>query len=146
MRRLWRVTVIGAWVLLGAVLGWGIGTIQGRLALQEARRGFEEDKSSLANKEQQRALRETALLSRRGMHQALVALEQRNFGLAQDRARQAGEQLASLGEDWAAFSEIAQQLSDFRPTVSDDISEQRTQLLDRVRRFDELWDERKKLQ
>ncbi len=141
LRKAWHVTVVMGWVFLGAAVGWGIGSIQGRLAMQEARRGFDEEKAQLAAKAQQAAVTERALLARRGIHQALVALEQRNFGTAEEIARQAGEQLSSLGEGWEDYAEMAQLLSEFRPTVSDDVSEQRRQLMELSRRFDQLWDQ-----
>lgn len=133
--RAWRITQIAAWVVLGGVLGYVGGAIEGKLDLRQQATLFTQSQAELQERYAQAARRERVLLARRDLHRALISLQQRNFGTTEKHARQAGTLLAEVGGDYAQFSE---ELKSFRPTVSDDIGQQREDLLATAARLDEL--------
>ena len=77
------------------------------------------------------------LEARRLLHLALLALDERNFGIAQQRLAQAVALLSAPGTpgDLAALSG---QIKAVNVVAANNIGQQRTQLLDVARRFDTL--------
>lgn len=135
LNRAWRIAVIAGWVALGGALGYAVGAIEGRFALQRQTRSFVQQSTESQARHAAAAERERALLARRDLHRALIALEQRNFGTTEQHARRAGNLLGELSEDYAGLTE---ELRAFRPTVSDDIGQQQEVLLATAARLDKL--------
>jgi hypothetical protein len=80
------------------------------------------------------------LEARRTLNGALLAVEERNFGTAQERLRAAGNaQLKDAGED-TALKQAAERTHAFRIGVAEDIGEQRDRLVALSREVDQALD------
>ncbi len=77
------------------------------------------------------------LEARRQLHLALLALDERNFGIAQQHLAQAGTLLSAPGTP-ADVSTLGGQVKALTVVAAGDIGQQRAQLLDLARRFDVL--------
>lgn len=81
------------------------------------------------------------LQARRRLHLALLSLDEQNFGLARDHLNAAGKELAAVqpppaGSDPGVLSRLAEELSSAQLAAGEEISAQRQQILDWVRRLD----------
>ena len=135
--RAWHIAQLLVCAALEAAAGYAVASLRADVALQQSEQAAQERLSALEVRTQALEAREGALLARRDLHLALLALEERNFGTAERLARKAGEGVGKLGE---AYAEPAKSLQGFRPTVSDNISEQRQALLDIARQLDQRID------
>lgn len=86
------------------------------------------------------------LAAYRDLHLALMALEERNFGTSSMHLKQAGKRLATVAEPGAGqrevqtAREVAAEISDWRPDVTEDVGQQRSKVLGFLRRLDPLVD------
>lgn len=132
-------------MILGGAVGYLIGMLAGKADVEEARRQFEQQRSEVQHSSVQIVRRERLLTARHSMHRSLMALEQRNFGIAEQLAREAGTLLVEVGAG-EGYPELALALQSFRPRVSEEISAQRTGLLDLIVRFDALLERETRVQ
>jgi hypothetical protein len=79
------------------------------------------------------------LEARRRLHLALIAVEARNFGIAQGHLDAAAALVAQAGTGApAGFEQLQRDLRATRLVATEDLGVQRQRILDWVRRFDEL--------
>lgn len=83
------------------------------------------------------------LEARRQLHLALLALDERNFGIAQRHLGEAGRLLSPADEtrfssNGGELARLGQQIAAANLVAAADMGQQRAQLLDFVRRFDVL--------
>jgi hypothetical protein len=74
------------------------------------------------------------LEARRQLHLALIALDQRNFGIAQERLAQASQLLS--GHSTGELEAVRAQLAASKLVATEDLEAQRGKILDLLRRFD----------
>jgi F0F1-type ATP synthase membrane subunit c/vacuolar-type H+-ATPase subunit K len=132
--------MVGAAVGIGALgVAYGAGRLQGKLATDAADRRTEE-----ANQQRQRASgefdaqrdRALRLEARRRLHLALIAVEDRNFGIAQSHLDKAATLLGrSRGN--AKLDSLTGELEKDKLGATDDVGAIRQRLLGYVREFDE---------
>jgi hypothetical protein len=73
--------------------------------------------------------------ARRSVDQAITALEGRNFGVAEQRLKNAAK-LLHLGEDSAAVKNLAKAFETYHFVATEDLGTQRRQLVDWVNQLD----------
>ena len=78
------------------------------------------------------------LEGRRRLHLALVALEDRNFGIAQEQLGAARTSFVGASGADPELAKIATELEAYKVVATDDVGEQRKKLLDWCRRVDNL--------
>jgi hypothetical protein len=124
------------WLLLAAGVGYGAAAIPAHLKLQNHKRAAAEERRALESSiaETQRFAR--VLEARRATHRSLLALDERNFGLAETFAHEAGTRLSDPQQVGDGYVEISRALSGFRPLVSDDVQAQRSELLRLLKQHD----------
>jgi hypothetical protein len=72
------------------------------------------------------------------MDQALVALDARNFGIAQQRLKEAGQKLAATRVT-GALLELGKELDTYRLLATEDLGSQRQKLLELIAAFDQTY-------
>lgn len=135
-----RFKRISLWMLLVlAVVGasYGFGRWQTSKAIDLAR-GETEQVSQAKAALEQAVLSERdsvkRLEARRHLHLTLLALDQRNFGIAQEHIQQAGRLL--LGRSSGDLETMRASLATLRLLATEDLESQRNRLLELIRRFD----------
>ena len=130
--------IAGFLVALGAA--YGVGRLQGLSEVRgaDARTVQAEQKRQAADAElkleQQKVSR---LRARLHLHLAVLALDERNFGIAQSEIEQTGRQLAEAGAgDKPELSKIATQLQAHKLIATEDLGAQRQKLLAWARALD----------
>lgn len=142
----WKVLLVIAVVLVLAVTtAYGVGRYEsaGNVALVQERlevasAAAAQSVGSCRTEVTVKSASIDALESRRALHQALMALDERNFGVAQERLAAAEGRLSAatgLGEEVRA---LATQIKDIRLVATEDVGEQRLHILAIVKRFDQL--------
>jgi hypothetical protein len=78
------------------------------------------------------------LEARRSLDQAVAALDARNFGIAQQRLKDASEKI-SAAQPAGRLMGLAKGLEDYRLVATDDLGAQRQQLTGYLAEFDQLY-------
>jgi hypothetical protein len=78
------------------------------------------------------------LEGRRRLHLAIIAMEDRNFGIADENLAAARKNLAGAAGGDPELAKVATDLEGLKIVATDDIGEQRKKLLDLCRRIDNL--------
>jgi hypothetical protein len=129
-----------------AIVGtaYGIGRAQGAAQLREAQSRFEERTTEHERKSQQLQESLTAaervrahLEARRRLHRAMLALDERNFGIAHAHV-QAAASMLDRGGDGGDARALSEELRAFRLVATEDLGSQRQPLLKWALRIDEL--------
>jgi hypothetical protein len=129
-----------------AVVGaaYGVGRGQGAMQLREAREGFEaqaaeHQREAEAAREQAVAARQVRahLEARRRLHRAVLALDERNFGIAQAHLAAAAAMLEQSGKGAEART-LADELRAVRLLATEDLASQRQPLVKWALRLDEI--------
>lgn len=135
---------IGVGVALLAVgAAYGAGRFQGAAQVDEADRRASAASSASANAVASTRValdiergKVSRLEGRRRLHLALLALEERNFGIAQEQLATARKELAGAAGSDNELTKITAELDAFKVVATDDVGAQRTKLLDWCRRLD----------
>lgn len=143
-RRTWLIAA-GS-VLAALLLAYGIGRLQGAAQLDEveakAERALETEQqasSKLQAELEAERSRASRLESRRRLHLALLALDERNFGTAQAQLAGAARLLEkSRLETGSDLDKLKAQLAGYKLVAGEDVGQQRDYLLGLTRRFDQL--------
>jgi hypothetical protein len=139
-RPLRRALALLGLALLGMVAAYVSGRIQAQARLSEARqqvaRAVEQQKQG-ANQAQSAQASVLRLESRRRLHLALMAMEERNFGIAQQHLGAAGVLLgrSNPGQD-SDLGKLGASIREARLVATEDLGTQRQRLLGWVQRFD----------
>ncbi|HLV65702.1 MAG TPA: hypothetical protein VKY73_07805 [Polyangiaceae bacterium] len=137
--------LIGAGVGIALLLGaYVFGRVQAQSEIDSAK---QQTQAAEARAENERKIsaglrRDMARLeARRQLHLALLALDERNFGTAQQHLR-AGAKL--LSEDGSApLGEIGKRIAEKQLVATEDVGDQRAQILAAIRTLDEQLTARK---
>lgn len=151
LQRMKRPAIWLGVVMLAFVGGFLWAKVAGNQALSEAKSEYETTLSSkdTALQESDTALsrsqaRVQILAAYRDLHLALMALEERNFGTANDHLNRAAKTLTAVSEPGAGEGEvqIAHQVGEailaWKPDVSQDVGKQRHTVLGFAGRLDPL--------
>jgi len=124
---------------------YGVGRFQGASKVQEAdaRASAAASASASAVSSTRVALdvergKVARLEGRRRLHLAMVAMEDRNFGIAEEHLVVARKQLGGAAGGDPELAKIASELEALKIVATDDIGEQRKKLLDYCRRIDNV--------
>ncbi len=130
-----KTYAIGAAVLVVVALGaWGIGRLQGMGPASEAR-----EQARVASEDLVRERTSVLKLeARRRLHLALLAIEERNFGIAEQELSAAAELLKQSAGDNAELGKLASEIAAQRVPASQDLAAPRSQVLGFARRLDQL--------
>jgi len=141
-----KATAIGVGVaLLFVGAAYGVGRFQGAAKVSEA-----ESRASAASSASASAVasnrvaldiergKVARLEGRRRLHLAIVAVEDRNFGIADEHLAAARKNFAGAAGGDTELAKIAAELEAFKVVATDDVGEQRKKLLDWCRRVDNL--------
>ncbi len=137
-----RVMILVGLAVLALVVAYTVGRVQTASHVTEAKRQVEQiDKSQKQTKGQldsEKALVDQ-LEARRRLHMALLAMDQRNFGIADQHMQAAAKLLArskpAAGTD---LDKLRGEVASFKLVATEDLAGQRQKILDMVHRFDEL--------
>ena len=133
-RRIWPVALVLS--LVSLLAAYAVGRAQGadRLARAEQRADAaerEHDVTGQSLREAQRRIR--GLEARRALHLSLLALDKRNFGIAQEQIVRASQLLLDEGGEWQG---VGSELDGLKLQASDDLETQRKRLLELVANLD----------
>ena len=132
------IWIIGTILVIAIAYGSGMRANVKRAAQSEARERAKVGELAVARADlAERDRRIAQMEARRQLHLALLALDERNFGIAQQRLSHAGA-LLSLPGTPGDLSALGTQVKNLTVVAAGDIGQQRTQLLDIARRFDVL--------
>lgn len=125
-------------VALGAAYGAGFLTQHLKLGEAEELAGTKDQETQKAKRDvdQERA-KVMRLEARRHLHLALLDMEARNFGMAQEHATQAGALLVASAPE-GEMKQLAQEVKAFRLTASEDQSSDRKTILGFAEKLDKL--------
>ena len=141
--------IAGGIAALALLAGFVVAWIQGNQRVQQTEDALGQ-KLELAHGESTALAKELravrgqvgVLLGYRQIHLAVLALEERNFGIAKEHVQQAGEKLRSISADQSApdhaqkVSEVAKALDTWEPDVTQDVGTLRSGLLAHAERLD----------
>ncbi len=143
MGRLRALLILVGASALAFGLGYGLANLQGQQALDTQQAecgdtvlGISKERDQAKEELEKEQARSTALDAYRYLHLALLNLEHRNFGIAQKHTRESARLLAGLSD--LRMTKLAKQLEGFEPVVTEDVGEQRKQLLSWSEALDEL--------
>ncbi|GAC1299416.1 MAG: hypothetical protein NVS3B20_20800 [Polyangiales bacterium] len=129
--------------LVVAALAYGVGRAQGSAGVDDAERraATATATSSSAVAAVQGVLegernRSALLEARRRLHLAIVALDERNFGIAQEQLDGAHAILVSVERTDPSLQEFAKDLAALKLAASDDVGEQRVKVLALCKKLD----------
>lgn len=130
-----------AFVVIGAIVGlgaaYGFGWWQASRLIDQERGEKERAVQAKAMLEQKLSSERDALQrleSRRQLHLSLLALDQRNFGIAQEHIEKAVRLLA--GRSSGDLEALRASLAELRLLATEDLADQRVRLIEVIRRFD----------
>ncbi len=137
---------IGVVVALAAAgAAYGAGRLQGNAKVEDAERRAAAASSASANAvtnanvfvdiERGKVAR---LEARRRLHLAIVALDEKNFGIAQDHLGAARSQLAGAKGADSELQKLGSELEAFKIPTADDVTEPRKKILEWCKRLDAL--------
>lgn len=121
----WAI-VVGV-VLVSVVIAFGAGWVLGSSGVEELERQAES------------ATRQARLLeARRRLDLTHVALEQRNFGIAEAHLRAAAQKLDAFAGDDGRLGQLAREIAETQIGVTEDMSVQKQKIRAFINRFDEI--------
>jgi len=130
-----------ALLLVGAA--YGVGRYQGVAKVNEADARATAAASASANAVSSTRMaleiergKVARLEGRRRLHLAMLALEERNFGIAQEQLAATRKELASAAGGDNELTKITSELDAFKVVATDDVGEQRKKMLDWCKRID----------
>lgn len=133
------VSKIVPWIIALLVTGgvaYGVGRMQGAGAIEKAREETAGAQKAVEAAQAQVEAGKTLnrqLEARRQLHRALIALDQRNFGIAQNYLSATSILLGNVGGDLAA---LGQDLRKVNLVATSDLAVQRNQIIGFVERMD----------
>ena len=135
-----RVLILSGAIVAGLGAAYGGGRLQGHAAVGES-----EERVGKAEAEAQSIKRDldaakakaTQLDARRHLHLALMSMEQRNFGIAQEHVTNAGALLQSTSPE-GELKKLADEIRAFKLTASEDQSKERQALLGFAEKLDKI--------
>jgi hypothetical protein len=141
-----KAAAIGVGVALAcSAAAYGVGRFQGAAKVSEAdaRANAASSASVNAVSSTKMALeiergKVARLEGRRRLHLAIVALDDRNFGIVQEQLTAARTSFVGATGADPELSKLAAELEAYKIVATDDIGEQRKKLLDWCRRVDNL--------
>jgi hypothetical protein len=129
--------------LLLAGAAYGVGRYQGVAKVNEADARATAAASASANAVSSTRMaleiergKVARLEGRRRLHLAMLALEERNFGIAQEQLAATRKELASAAGGDNELTKITSELDAFKVVATDDVGEQRKKMLDWCKRID----------
>jgi hypothetical protein len=135
-----RVLTYITLVVAGLGGAYAGGRIQGCSEVREAEGRVgereQETKSAKSDLETERA-KVLRLEARRHLHLTLVGMEERNFGIAQEHLKQAG-QLLEASTPEGDLKTLASEVTAFKLTASEDQSKERETVFGFVKKLDQL--------
>lgn len=146
-----RLIVAGALGLLGALAAsYTVGRVEAaakteavRAAAREVSEKQDEAVATLRARLRAQSTRVTLLEARRRLHLSLIALGQRNFGIARDELRKAARLLAGTkGAASESLKALSQDLESYETVVTENLGDQRADLIAFAARLDEAIDSR----
>lgn len=145
----WQAKLKRGAILAGVALAalgaaYGAGRLQTARAIDSAEaKAAEVSRAEKAALERVTAEQNTVkkLEARRRLHLALIALDQRNFGIAQEHLTEGARLLE--GHTTGDLEEIRASLASLKLVATEDLETQRSKILQLVRRFDDALPPRK---
>jgi len=139
-----KATAIGVGVALVCVgAAYGVGRFQGASKVEEADRRASAAASASASAATSARVavdiergKVARLEGRRRLHLALIAIEERNFGIAEEQLKAARKELASAPGADPELTKISSELDGYKVVATDDTGDQRKKLLDWCKRLD----------
>ena len=131
--------------LVGIGAAYGVGRLQGRAEVRDA-----ENRAAAAASASASAValagvaadiergKVARLEARRRLHLAMIALDEKNFGIAQDHLVAAKGFLTSAKGSDNELGKLASEIEAMKIAAADDVTEPRAKLLGWVKRIDEL--------
>jgi uncharacterized protein HemX len=136
-----KKALIGAGIGLVAIaVAYGVGRVQGGQATSAA-----DERAKAAASEREKAGQALSdekgvtqrLEARRRLHLALVALDERNFGIAEQHVAAAGKLIQKSGAPKdGEMAKLGDELASGRLVATEDVGSQRSKLLGWAKRFD----------
>ena len=141
-----KTLVISTLVALGSVgVAYGVGRLQGTVEVRrvEAKAATDvkqegEETNKLRTELASTRMKLLRLEARRELHKALLALDQRNFGIAQQHVELSGKLLDSSHPSDGELARLAKAIAGKKLIATEDLAAQRRELLAWANRFDEL--------
>lgn len=135
-----RAIAIGVGVALaGAGAAYGFGRYQGVREVREVEARASASASAASNASVMTEIERgkvARLEARRRLHLAIIALEDKNFGIAQDHVNAARGHLASAKGSDNELQKLTGELEAYKVPAAEDISEPRKKLLEWCKRLD----------
>lgn len=132
------ILILGTLIVIAISYGSGMRANVRRAAVAEDREKAKIGELAVARADlAERDRKITQMEARRQLSLALVALDERNFGIAQQHLAQAGALLSAPGTQ-GDLSALGGQVKEMSVIAAGDIGQQRARLLDFARRFDVL--------
>lgn len=139
-----KAAAIGVGVaLVCAGAAYGVGRFQGAAKVEEADKRAAAAASASASAATAARVavdvergKVARLEARRRLHLALIAIEERNFGIAEEQLKAARKELASAPGGDNELAKLSTEVDGYKVVATDDIGEQRKKLLDWCKRLD----------
>lgn len=135
-----RMLIASGAIMAGLGAAYGGGRLQGHSAVSESedRRGKTEAEAQSIKRDLDAANAKIKQLdARRHLHLALMSMEQRNFGIAQEHVTSAGTLLQASSPE-GELKKLADELRAFKLTASEDQSKERQALLGFAEKLDKI--------
>lgn len=137
--RLKKIAIIAGGITVACLAAYVTGRMQTSGRIDDAEQAAGElrtEKDRLREQLDARQRDVFALEARRRLHLALLALDNRNFGIAQKQLR-TGAKLLQQGPDTKALREIAEAMRTYDLTAVEDFGEHREHIVGWAARFDQ---------
>lgn len=129
----WAILILGSLIVLA--MAYGTGLRQSTSKLRNTNEQLRAARADVAGRDT--AIRQ--LEARRQLHLALLALDQRNFGIAQSRLNAAAILLNNAGQgQTGGLADLAQRIRATRVVAAADFAGQREQVLESVQQLDTI--------
>ena len=128
-----RILLGAAAFVLSVGVAYGVGRFQGTGQVRDAEARMQDAEQKLRSEQQ----KVTSLQARRHLHLALLAVDERNFGIAQKELEAAGRLIAQA-TDKPEHSKIAADIQRHKLIATEDLGAQRQKLLGWTRALDAL--------
>lgn len=132
--------ILIALFVLALAVAYTVGRVQTASHITAAKHQVEQigksQKQTKSQLDSEKALVDQ-LEARRRLHMALLAMDQRNFGIA-DQDMNAAAKLLARSKPAGDLAKLQQQVAGFKLVATEDLAGQRQKILDMVHRFDQL--------
>ena len=139
------LAAVGGGVLVAVLVAYGVGRIQGCSQVQQAEEKAQEAESAkqsatskLENQLEQTRRRVVLLEGRRYLHLALLAMDKRNFGIAQNHLQNASKLLDKGAEEGSEQAKLQDRIEKLTLVATEDFAAQRQKVLDVIEALDTL--------